>query len=168
MNFKNIHQSKLIQGIIIGIVVVIVLLFVFAVGVRVGDRRAQFEGNFGDKFERNFRDNGGMPRIGEFGFGSDQEMGPNSHGAVGKVLTIDSSKMVITGPDNLEKIILIKQDTLVREFREEKTLQDLKVGSFVVVIGIPNSQGEVEAKLIRLMPPPPDVDFINQATTTKK
>jgi len=37
-----------------------------------------------------------------------------------------------------------------------------------VVIGIPNAQGEVEAKLIRIMPPPPDADFINQATTTKK
>lgn len=167
MNFKNIHQSKLIQGIIIGIIAMIAFLFVFALGVIVGSHKAQFEGNFGDKFERNFRD-GGMPRIGEFGFGGDLEMGPNSHGAVGQILTIDSSKMVITGPDNLEKIVLIKSDTLVREFRDEKTLQDLKVGSFVVIIGTPNTQGEIEAKLIRIMPPPPDADFINQATTTKK
>jgi len=167
MNFKNIHQSKLIQGIIIGIIAMIVFLFVFALGVTVGSHKAQFEGNFGDKFERNFRDSG-MPKIGEFGFGGDLEMGPNSHGAVGQILTIDSSKMVITGPDNLEKIVLIKSDTLVREFRDEKTLQDLKVGSFVVVIGIPNAQGEIEAKLIRIMPAPPDGDFINQATTTKK
>jgi hypothetical protein len=173
MNFKNIHQSKLVQGIIIGIVVVIVLLSVFAVGVRVGDRRAQFVGNFGDKFDRNFRGPGMMDNNGGGMFGldlkDDREMDPNSHGAVGQILTIDSSKIVVSGSDNLEKIILINKNTLVREFQTEKNLQDLKVGDSIVVIGSPNGQGQIEAKLIRIMP----ADFmqkniINQATTTRK
>ena len=169
MNLKNIHQSKLIQGILIGIVVVIAFLFVFALGVTVGTHKAQFQGNFGEKFERNFRGPGMMgDRGGLFGFDNDLDLGPNSHGAVGKILTLDASKIVVSGPDNLEIIVLIKSDTLVREFMEEKKLQDLKVGDFVVVIGSPNAQGEIEAKLIRIMPPPPDADFINQATTTKK
>jgi hypothetical protein len=136
----------------------------------VGNHQAQFEGNFGDKFDRNFRGPGMMGNEGGlFGFDGDVDMGPNSHGAIGKILTIDSSKMVISGPDNLEKIVLIKSDTLVREFMEEKKLQDLKVGDFVVVIGSPNSQGEIEAKLIRLMPAPPTQDKnINNSTTTNK
>ena len=32
------------------------------------------------------------------------------------------------------------------------TTNDLKLGDFVVVIGTPNAQGQIEAKFIRVMP----------------
>ena len=51
-------------------------------------------------------------------------------------------------------------DTQVEDMRSKIANTDLKLNDFVVVIGEPNSQGQIEAKFIRVMPvgmpvPPP-------------
>jgi hypothetical protein len=54
--------------------------------------------------------------------------------------------------DGTEKIVLIKDDTSIRSMRDDISKDRLKVDDFIVVIGSPNAQGQIEAKLIRLMP----------------
>ena len=45
--------------------------------------------------------------------------------------------------------------------RDEIKISDLKIGDFIVVIGSPNTDGQVEAKFIRLMPEPDLIRNLN-------
>ena len=55
----------------------------------------------------------------------------------------------------MEKIILVSDATIIKRFQDTIKLADLKVDDYIVVIGEPNNAGQIEAKLIRLMPPEP-------------
>lgn len=155
MNIQEYIKSTSFKGVLIGISVAIILLIVFQAGITVGEKRARFAGHFGQSFERNFinpQDKGfiGKPLPGNF------DGMPGGHGAVGKIISINFPQVIVSGPDNLEKTIVINDSTEIREFRESIQKDKLKVGDFVVVIGSPDENGKIEAKLIRLLPPPPD------------
>jgi hypothetical protein len=147
MKLEDIHQSKVVREIIVIIAVVISVLFVLLIGINIGERRARFAGEFGNNFERNFIG----PRGGIMGGFFNQRL-PGGHGAIGKIISINLPQMIISGPDNLEKTILVSTSTLIRRFRENIQSAELKVGDFVVAIGDPNNKGQIEAKLIRIMP----------------
>jgi len=66
----------------------------------------------------------------------------------------NDGSLVIKDIDNTEKIVIIDDNTTIRMFNQNVGKQDLKVGQKVVIIGEPNSSGEIEAKLIRIMPEP--------------
>jgi hypothetical protein len=144
-NFKNIHESKTVRGILIGIIIAIILLVVFTAGVSIGEHKARFAGQFGDNFERNFMD----PRGGMMG---DMMRGVGGHGAIGEIISIKLPQIIVSGPDNLEKTILVSTSTTIRRFQETIQSSELKTGDFVVTIGTPNQSGQIEAKLIRIMP----------------
>ncbi len=152
MNIKNFIQSQSFRGILIGIVIAIITLVIFQAGIAVGYRKATFGHRLGDNFEQNFKD----PRGGNFGFpgmpgGMDM---PSGYGATGKIVSIALPLVVVAGPDNLEKTLVINEDTEIREFRNSITKDKLQVGNFIIVLGIPNDKGQIEAKLIRLAPMP--------------
>lgn len=149
MDLKNIHQSKTVRGILIGLTIAVVLLLVFQAGQAVGYRKARFAGNFGNNFERNFmgQRSGGMKMI-----FNDGTLG--GHGAVGEIISINLPQLVISGPDKIEKTILVGTSTSVRRFQDDIHVGELSLGEFVVVLGNPNDVGQVEAKLIRVMPVP--------------
>ncbi|MFA6520525.1 MAG: hypothetical protein WCT44_02890 [Candidatus Paceibacterota bacterium] len=153
MDLKNIHNSKTVRGILIGLGVAIIILGVFKLGQVSGLHKARFSERFGDNFNRNFID----PREGGFfkDF-SDRRGPPGGNGAVGEIVSIKLPLIVVAGPDNLEKTILIKEDTLVRRFQDEVKVADLKIGDNIVVLGVPNDVGQIEAKLIRAVPFPPE------------
>jgi hypothetical protein len=88
---------------------------------------------------------------------------PLGHGAVGKIVSISLPLVVVAGPDNLEKTVVITDGTEIREFRETVSSDQLQIGDFIIVLGSPNDEGQVEAKLIRLAPPPPDMPFNSTA-----
>jgi hypothetical protein len=144
-NIKNLSDSKNIRTILISIGVLVILLVVFATGIKIGEHRARFAGEFGDNFERNFIG----PRGGMMG---EPRMMPNTHGAVGQILSIKLPEFVVSGPDNLEKTVLVATSTLVRQFQQNITGADLKTGDDVIIIGNPNANGQIEAKLIRVLP----------------
>jgi hypothetical protein len=54
--------------------------------------------------------------------------------------------------DNTEKVVLIKDDTQIQKMMISVKASGLSVDDFVVVIGDPNNQGQIEAKFIRIMP----------------
>ena len=159
MDFRDIHKSQKVRGILIGLGVTVLVLVIFQAGMVAGYHKAKFGVQFSDNFERNF----GGPRGRNFGGGFPAPGMPGGHGAVGEIVSIALPQVVIAGPDNLEKTVLVGKSTIVREFRDEITVDKLKVSDFVVVLGNPNEEGQIDAKLIRLMPPPPDRATNNQS-----
>ena len=152
MDFRDIHKSQKVRGILIGLGVAVLVLVIFQAGMVAGYHKAKFGARFGDNFERNFVG----PKGGNFGDRLPGPGMPGGHGAVGEIVSIVLPQVVIAGPDNLEKTVLVGTSTMVREFRDEITADKLKVGDFVIILGNPNEEGQVDAKLIRLMPSPSD------------
>jgi len=169
MDIKKYFQSKGFKITIIVIGVLIVELLVFQAGMFTGFKKASFSYGFGDNYYRNFNgrmmgENDPMMR----GLPFNERDLENSHGAIGKIVKITSSSIVVADQGGIEKIVAIGKDTIIKQFRDNVDLKNLKVGDFVVVLGTPNDKSEIEAKLVRLMPSPPsDSQMMNFGTTTK-
>lgn len=161
---KEFFQSKLFKKSLYVIGALVVAFAIFNAGVFVGYHKAGFSYKYGDNYSRAF----GGRRSGMMGFGGRGGMMgdyfTNSRGVAGKIVSISLPTMVVSGQDGVEKIVLIKEDTEIREFRNTIKSEELKAGNFVVVMGVPNEQLQIEAKLIRIMP----ADIINTANTLPK
>ncbi|MBN1325636.1 hypothetical protein JW977_01475 [Candidatus Falkowbacteria bacterium] len=128
----------------------IILLLVFNIGMNVGFRKAGFSHNWGDNYHRNFAG----PRQGFVGdFRNDDFI--QSHGVFGQILKIEGKSLIINSIDNSEKVVNLNNDTIIRHFKDAVELSELKVEDYLVIIGEPNETGQIEAKLIRILPPPP-------------
>lgn len=149
MTVKPILQSKLVTGLLIGAGLTLAALLVFQAGMVVGERRATFSYRLGERYYRGAF--GGHPRM--MGLGRDGFL--EAHGAAGKIISVQLPTFVIEGPDQVEKVVLINDGTSIRRFRDTVPPSALRVDDFAVVIGAPNDQAQVVAKLIRLMPEPP-------------
>ena len=125
------------------------MLGILLMGINIGERRARFAGEFGDNFERNF-----MGLRGDMMHAGFDRMMPGGHGVIGNIISINLPQLIISGPDNLEKTVLVNASTTIRLFQQDVKSSELKVGNSVVVIGNPDKNGQVEAKLIRIMPNP--------------
>ncbi|MEI6042422.1 MAG: hypothetical protein WCQ00_02540 [bacterium] len=167
-------------GIIKFLVILIVISVVFQAGIFVGYHKAMFYKSTGDNYYRAFNNKGGPAGKGgpeQFDeFMKDANL-PGGHGAVGKIVSINLPTIVVASPDNIEKTINISKDTLIRQFREDINSKDLKIGDYIIVLGeisgtdtSPSDKGIINAKLIRLLPPPPQSDntsIVAPATTSK-
>jgi len=142
---KKVFESRVSFGILSGIGIVIVALLIFSAGITVGFHKASFGRSWGENYERNF---GMMPNR----LMSGRDNFPNASGAAGKIIKVALPTVIVQGKDNTEKVVLLKDDTRIQKMKESITANDLKVDDFIVVIGIPNEQGQIEAKLIRIMP----------------
>lgn len=147
MNLKLFLQSKKFKAIFCGIGIVIIVLLVFKAGEMIGFRKANFSYRWGENYYRTFAGpHRGFP--GEFA-GGDFLM---SHGAFGIVITNSSSTLIIKGPDEVEKSVIIAKDTIIKRFKETISASAIETGDNVVIVGSPNDSGEIEAKLIRILP----------------
>jgi hypothetical protein len=144
-DIKKVFESKVSFKILCGIGIIIVTLLIFSAGINVGFHKASFGRAWGENYERNF---GMMPNRLMFG----RDNFPNANGAIGKIIKIELPTIIVQDKDNIEKVVLIKNDTQIQKTKEAVTINDLKIDDFVVVIGAPNDQGQIEAKLIRIMP----------------
>ena len=149
MDFNKFFQSKTFKTTLIVIGALIVLLLVFKAGEFVGYRKARFSYKWGENYNRNFAGpRGGF--FGNFGRGFGDHDYINAHGTFGSIIKIDSSTFVVKGNDNVEKTILISDKTTITSRRETIKTSDLKVDDRIAIIGSPNEQGQIEAKLIRV------------------
>jgi hypothetical protein len=144
-NIEKIFTSKTSFKILCGIGIIIAALLIFSLGVTVGFHKASFGHAWGENYERNFGFGPDHPLLGNDNF-------PNANGAIGKIIKIELPTIIVQDKDNTEKVILIKDDTKIEKTRETVTVNDLKIDDFVVVIGVPNDKGQIEAKFIRVMP----------------
>jgi len=150
MDFNKIFQSKMFKIVLYGIGGFILLLLAFKTGMVVGFRKADFSYRWGENYHRNFAG----PRGGFFKDFFDRNF-IDAHGTFGQIIKIDGSTLIIKGHNDVEKMILINDNTVIKRLKETIKIFDLKVDDYIVVIGEPNAAGQIEAKLIRVLPQSP-------------
>lgn len=145
----SFFQSKLFKIILAGIAVVVVLLGVFQLGVMVGHSRAAFSYHWAQNYPDNF-----FPKPRNDGMrGFDNKDFVKGHGAMGEIIKIDNNVLTVKEKDQVEKVVALKDSTVIENGFDVAKSSDLKVGDTILVIGTPNTSGQVEAKIIRLIPP---------------
>ena len=146
---KKINRDML-KWIIVGLAGFVIVILIFGVGMFVGGMKARFSYSWAESYHKNFAG----PREGFFGDWRNPPPLPGdfieSHGTFGEIIKVNDSDFVIKGRDNIEKLIRIKEDTVIEKGRITIKKDELKVGNQVVIIGSPNEQGQIEAKLIRI------------------
>ena len=150
---KKSKKYDILKKIIIGLIVLAIIVFIFGVGILVGEKKAGFSYRWAEEYHRNFAG----PREGFIGDWRSFPRGDfiEAHGVFGQIIKIDGATIVIKGNDNIEKIIIVKDNTVIQSLRDTLEIGDLNLDDFVVVIGQPNNSGQIEAKFIRLLPNPP-------------
>lgn len=168
MNIKSFitsleTPSKKTRKVAFVVLSVIVALLVFQAGVAVGYRKASFSRQLGNNFYRVFDGRATSSVMGPHGAGVPGgkpfmmfgEGVPGGHGAAGFVVSVSLPSIVVVGPDGIERIVVIGDETDIRRFRDTASSTELAVDDFVVVLGTPNNDGQIDARLIRILPPPP-------------
>jgi hypothetical protein len=144
---KIFENPDVLKGVLICLGGFVALILVFGAGVKVGEIKARYSYRWAENYHKNFAG----PRGGFMG--GDWRKMPRSefmeaHGAFGEIIELKDNGFVIKGRGDTEKLIVITSDTVIKIGME--TVEDgLKIGDRVVVIGSPNSEGQIEAKLIR-------------------
>jgi len=152
---KNLHKNKPVRTVIGILLFLIIILTAFQAGIFIGYQKASFSNGLGNKY---YKQAFGGDKRGTGIMNSFEKDLAGGNGAVGKIVHINETNIVVATPDNIEKTININGNTLIRKFRDEISIKDLKVGDQIIVLGSPNDKSEIEAKLIRLLPPPPDTN----------
>jgi len=149
MDANKIFQSRAFKITIGAIGALVIGLLIFQLGMFVGFRKASFSYGWGDNYHRNFAG----PRQ---GFVNDL-VGRDfidAHGVFGTIMKIDLPNLLVKGNNSVEKDIILQDDTVIKRFQETINPGNLKVDDNIVIIGDPNDAGQIEAKLIRIVPPP--------------
>ena len=158
-SLAEFFRSKLFAGIIAGVCIMLFVLCIFEAGVVVGYHEASFSSRWGQNYGRNFGGSEMMP-------GFPDMHGPNSNGTMGKIISVSTvastTTIVVSDPQKPEEKIVINTDTIIRDHENTIPASSLSAGSYVVVLGAPDDQGEIQAKLIRVVPAP-----VMNATTTQ-
>lgn len=143
---KDISESKLLKTVIKVFCAVVIVCVVFQAGMIAGFHKASYGRDWNTNYSRNFgpRNSPMMP-----------ENFPNAHGAFGKILKVQLPTVIVEDKDKTEKVILITDKTEIHKMRDTVAKENLTPDMFIVVIGSPNDQGQIEARLIRILPLPP-------------
>jgi hypothetical protein len=144
MDINKLSQLKSLKFILITVIILAVGFGVFQAGVFVGFHKASFLFKYGDNYYKTFGERGEMPPF------RDEMAG--GHGTIGKIVKVNLPTIVVLGPDNIEKIIMTTASTTVHQFRELLPLDKLTADQMITVIGYPDAQGQIVAKLIRVVP----------------
>lgn len=68
----------------------------------------------------------------------------------GEITQITESGFIIKGREYAEKTITINNDTVVRK-KMKIAKEELRSGAFVIVVGLPTANGQIEARLVRIL-----------------
>lgn len=154
MDLQSFFKSKVFTRLLVGLGAVIAALIIFDLGMFVGYQKANFSYRWSENYHRNFAG----PRQGFF-----EEMGGrdfiDSHGVAGVIIKLNDDSLVIKGRGDVEQIILLASDTAIQQFRQTIKADGLRINDMIVVIGDPDGSGRINAKLIRVLPPPPASPF---------
>ena len=161
MKTEEIFQSKILKVAAVALLCFIILGFVFGLGIYVGTKKADFSFKWADQYHRNF----GGPQGGFFGeFTGTGDDFTNTNGVFGQIIKVDTGSITVKDKDNIEKIILVNNETSIGIQRKKIKLSDLKIGVYVIILGSPNSNGKIDGELIRVLPPAPS-GFNNKRNT---
>jgi hypothetical protein len=163
-NLKTKHD--ILKWIITCLAGFIVIVLIFGVGVKVGELKARYSYRWAENYHKNFAGPRG-------GFLDDLRRFPagdfiGSHGIFGEIIEIKNNSFVVKDRGNIEKLVIINDKTTITKGRKNISASNekdgLKVGDYVVIIGSPNEEGQIEAKFIRVfsddgLKPPPQFPF---------
>ena len=158
---QNIIKKDSFKWAIIGVLALVIIILIFSAGIWIGDQKGKFTCHWAENYQRNFAG----PKGGFIGDWKNFPAGDiiEGHGSFGKIIKIEKDSLVIDGSGLAEKIVLIKDNTIIKNFNGNIKLSDLKVDDFITVVGTPNDSGQIEAELIRVIPTPPTVSGENQS-----
>lgn len=146
---KSVSDSKKVKSMIIVIACFAVAALIFQAGEIVGFKKASFGKHWGENYEKNF----GMVKYNRMMGGMPDRL-PNAHGAIGRVVKIELPNIIVTDKGGVEKVVVLDDDVLIKKGQDSVLTKDIAVNDFVVVIGSPNEKGQINARLIRIMPVP--------------
>ncbi len=142
--------ANILKWTIVGVLGFAIIILAFGAGIWVGQERARFSFRWAEDYHRNFAG----PRGGVFGnFPGEDFMG--GHGIFGSIIKIEGNTLIVKDQKNIENTINVLDDTAIVDRAKNLKISDLKADDNIVVIGSPNAQGQIDAKLIRILPPPP-------------
>jgi 5S rRNA maturation endonuclease (ribonuclease M5) len=156
VDINNFFQSKTFKIITWCVAGFIVLFFVFNLGVFVGTQKASFSFRWAEQYHNNFAG----PANGFFQQFAGKDF-IDSNGVFGKIIKVADQSIIVKGKDDVEKIVSITDKTTIKYQNKDIKISDLKIDDEVVIIGEPNDAGQIEAKLIRVMPPLPTAQTQN-------
>jgi len=149
----KIHHKDILKWTILAVAVFAIVVLIFGAGMFIGGMKARFSYRWAENYHQNF----GGPREGFFGNLQRAPFPPGnfiqSRGSFGDIIKVNDSDFVIKGQGDVEKVILITKDTIIEKEASKVGKEELKIGDRVVVIGSPNDQGQIAAKLIRIFNP---------------
>lgn len=155
MDIKKFAQSGKMKIVVVTIICLAILSGIFQAGVFVGFHKASFLFKGGDNFYKAFgdKDDSIINGVG-MGGGMFRDEQTGAHGAIGKIIKVSLSTIVVIGPDNIEKTILLSNDTIVHQLRNISSTDKLSIDQYITVLGSPNDDGQIVAKFIRVVSPP--------------
>lgn len=152
----------------VGVLIALFAAFlIFWAGTAVGYRKAMFSYRWHSNYAEQFagdRSPLALPMDG------DGDIMPNPHGAFGVIVSESLPTLIIKGPHEAEKTIVVTPETTIKNIHDDAASSSLAVGQGVVTIGAPDEQGRIVASFIRILPPllkdSPRVPAANGATST--
>lgn len=152
MSIKKFTQFKHSGVIALVLGAILIALISFSIGVRVGTHKAKFSFRWGENYEKNFLGGPMMPPPpGKEFFKEFEGKGfRNGHGIAGTIISINGNNLVIKDNDDKENTVTVTDKTVIKKFREDIKLEDLKQDDQVAVIGKPSEEGVINADMIRV------------------
>ena len=142
-------HSKTFKIFVTVLAELMLLLSAFSLGIKVGVRKADFTYSWISNYPKNFTGPGATrfmpppPQSGEFF---------NAHGVFGTILSNNGDKgIIIKDMDGNEKTILLGPSATIRLNYQTIQQKNLKPNQEIVVIGEPNTQGQILARFIRIL-----------------
>lgn len=140
---KNLEQFAASKKVRAGVGILgalFVAALIFHAGVVVGAHRGRFD-----------RAHSFRSPLFPSGFALPHGFIPNAHGAVGTITAVTLPTFTMETRAGASQSIVVGTSTLIRSMgpANEKALS---VGSQVIVLGEPDGQGRIDAKLIRVLP----------------
>ncbi len=160
---KKFFESRALHVIVYVIFAIAIVLFVFQAGILIGYKKAFFSCRLGENYNRDIEGHEGSDGMLP-DFNSLNNNLPNANGASGYIIKMSLPNIIIADKDGVEKTVSITDNTIFREFRNDIKSSEIKTGDYVIVIGSPDNNGNIEANLIRVLPPPPSQS--NPTTST--
>ncbi len=138
-------DSPTAMGIIVVIVALIMILATFEAGRAFGLHQARGAGAWGANYDHMFGNPTGP------GLGARSPL-PGGHGAEGTISDVTLPTFHIVDPNHPEETVRLDANTIIRSKDGNVASTTLTSGQSVIVLGAPDSQGTIDAKLIRIMP----------------
>ncbi len=156
---KEHLRSRFTRNVMTIVAVTLLVIAAFWAGMEVGFVKAAFSYRFGDSYYGAFG-----PKDMRRSMGYIPNDISSAHGVSGKVVSVHLPTLVVADNDNVEKVVRVTDDTVIRKLRDTISAKDLTPGDFVVVIGSPTAGTEVAATFIRVLPPPPGAPAVPGGT----